>query len=76
MVIAFVVILVPVQSLSCPLVRYLSYIPPSHVFNVQELIENIESKKAKMEYLPRYSPDFSPISFTFTDIKTIVKKSM
>jgi hypothetical protein len=48
----------------------------SDVFNVQDLVKIIEDKKAKIEYLPRYSPDFSPISFTFTDIKTIVEKSI
>jgi transposase len=44
--------------------------------NLQDLVKLIESRKSKIEYLPQYSPDFSPIGFTFTDIKTIVKKPM
>jgi hypothetical protein len=52
------------------------YIPLSDVSNLQELMEMLESRKSKVEYLPQYSPDFSPISFAFTDIKSIVKKPM
>ena len=40
----------------------------------KDITELVESSGCKLLYLPTYSPDFNPIEYLFSKIKTFIKK--
>ena len=48
-------------------------LPAHKVEGVREAIEAIEAAKARLLYLPAYSPDFNPIEMAFSKLKALLR---